>query len=58
MNLLCVFAVLVKEGRVCPFVAYIREGECTILQDISSLINPAKKKVSEKKKKLTPPQAV
>ncbi|XP_072534894.1 cyclic nucleotide-binding domain-containing protein 1 [Salminus brasiliensis] len=36
--------VLVKEGRVCPFVAYIREGECTILQDITSLINPAKKK--------------
>ncbi|KAI4871255.1 hypothetical protein NFI96_019781 [Prochilodus magdalenae] len=36
--------VLVKEGRVCPFVAYIREGECTILQDIGSLINPARKK--------------
>ncbi|XP_066540162.1 cyclic nucleotide-binding domain-containing protein 1 isoform X2 [Hoplias malabaricus] len=36
--------VLVKEGRVCPFVAYICEGECSILQDIGSLINPAKKK--------------
>ncbi|XP_017555796.2 cyclic nucleotide-binding domain-containing protein 1 isoform X3 [Pygocentrus nattereri] len=36
--------VLVKEGKVCSFVAYIREGECTILQDIGSLINPAKKK--------------
>ncbi|XP_007250438.4 cyclic nucleotide-binding domain-containing protein 1 [Astyanax mexicanus] len=36
--------VLVKEGRVCSFVAYIREGECTLLQDIGALIHPAKKK--------------
>ncbi|XP_010904321.5 cyclic nucleotide-binding domain-containing protein 1 [Esox lucius] len=29
--------VLVKEGMVCPFVAYIRDGECNILQDINFL---------------------
>nr|XP_046146727.1 uncharacterized protein cnbd1 isoform X3 [Oncorhynchus gorbuscha] len=38
--------VLVKEGKVCPFVAYIREGECNILQDINSLMRTPQEKVS------------
>ncbi|MBN3317056.1 CNBD1 protein, partial [Atractosteus spatula] len=30
--------VLVREGDVCPFAAYIRHGECNILQDIGTLV--------------------
>ncbi|CAB1340800.1 unnamed protein product [Coregonus sp. 'balchen'] len=38
--------VLVKEGKVCHFVAYIREGECNILQDINSLMRTPQEKGS------------
>ncbi|XP_020364713.1 cyclic nucleotide-binding domain-containing protein 1 [Oncorhynchus kisutch] len=38
--------VLAKEGKVCPFVAYIREGECNILQDINSLMRTPQEKGS------------
>ncbi|XP_069047209.1 cyclic nucleotide-binding domain-containing protein 1 isoform X2 [Lepisosteus oculatus] len=30
--------VLVREGDICPFAAYIRHGECNILQDIGALV--------------------
>ncbi|XP_056306976.1 cyclic nucleotide-binding domain-containing protein 1 [Danio aesculapii] len=30
--------VLVKEGNICSFVAFIARGECNILQDVGSLI--------------------
>lgn len=36
--------VLVKEGKICPFVAFIGRGECNILQDVESLIKPVDKK--------------
>ncbi|XP_016093680.1 cyclic nucleotide-binding domain-containing protein 1-like [Sinocyclocheilus grahami] len=36
--------VLVKEGKICPFVAFIGHGECNILQDVGSLIKPVEKK--------------
>ncbi|XP_062377570.1 cyclic nucleotide-binding domain-containing protein 1 [Sardina pilchardus] len=35
--------VLVKEGKVCQFVAYIHQGECNILQDIGTLMKPTKR---------------
>ncbi|XP_016327424.1 LOW QUALITY PROTEIN: cyclic nucleotide-binding domain-containing protein 1-like [Sinocyclocheilus anshuiensis] len=36
--------VLVKEGKICPFVAFIGRGECNILQDVGSLTKPVDKK--------------
>ncbi|XP_048031061.1 cyclic nucleotide-binding domain-containing protein 1 isoform X2 [Megalobrama amblycephala] len=36
--------VLVKEGKICPFVAFIGRGECNILQGVASLIKPVDKK--------------
>ncbi|XP_050953845.1 cyclic nucleotide-binding domain-containing protein 1 [Labeo rohita] len=35
--------VLVKEGKICPFVAFIGRGECNILQDVG-LLKPVDKK--------------
>ncbi|XP_063062956.1 cyclic nucleotide-binding domain-containing protein 1 isoform X2 [Engraulis encrasicolus] len=35
--------VLVKEGRVCPFIAFIHKGECNILQDIGTVMKLAKR---------------
>ncbi|XP_016373601.1 cyclic nucleotide-binding domain-containing protein 1-like [Sinocyclocheilus rhinocerous] len=35
---------LVKEGKICPFVAFIGRGECNILQDVVSLTKPVDKK--------------
>ncbi|XP_067291452.1 cyclic nucleotide-binding domain-containing protein 1 [Pseudorasbora parva] len=36
--------VLVKEGKICPFVAFIGCGECNILQDVGSLKKTVDKK--------------
>ncbi|KAK7118602.1 hypothetical protein R3I94_022180 [Phoxinus phoxinus] len=36
--------VLVKEGKICPFVAFIGRGDCNILQDVGSLKKTVDKK--------------
>nr|XP_055038300.1 cyclic nucleotide-binding domain-containing protein 1 isoform X1 [Misgurnus anguillicaudatus]XP_055038301.1 cyclic nucleotide-binding domain-containing protein 1 isoform X1 [Misgurnus anguillicaudatus]XP_055038303.1 cyclic nucleotide-binding domain-containing protein 1 isoform X1 [Misgurnus anguillicaudatus]XP_055038304.1 cyclic nucleotide-binding domain-containing protein 1 isoform X1 [Misgurnus anguillicaudatus]XP_055038305.1 cyclic nucleotide-binding domain-containing protein 1 isoform X1 len=36
--------VLVKEGKVCPFVVFIGYGECNVLQDVGSFVKPMDKK--------------
>ncbi|XP_077101240.1 cyclic nucleotide-binding domain-containing protein 1 isoform X4 [Siphateles boraxobius] len=38
--------VLVKEGKICPFVAFIGRGECNILHDVRSLKKTVDKKGS------------
>ncbi|XP_030623458.1 cyclic nucleotide-binding domain-containing protein 1 [Chanos chanos] len=41
--------MLVREGKICPFVCYIGEGECNILKDGGALVRPLEKKGSRMK---------